>query len=193
MVKLSSHHCKDAVLSPQTRGNTESLLVTNQQCCNYCSLNWMFRSPLGSSTEREFQTSSGKVLFPLNFISDTSTQKFVLDTKPSSIFQPEAPPCSLKHPLTYLGENFPIIGQVKVTVTFSSKESWIVPLSYQFRTQGESFLTLKDFTRINNWGQNLTSINCLRGLKPSGCTFSHRSNHFVKPNTPTTSFHFSHH
>lgn len=155
----------------------------------------MFRSQLGSTTEPEFGIPN------LQWQSTNSTelhlrsriQEFVMETKPLSIFQHEAPPCSLKYFVIYLGKNFATIVHVKkVTVSFSSKESWIAPLSYQSRTQGESFQTLKDFTKIHNWGQNLVSISCLRGLKPPGCKFSNRSNHFVKPNIPATWFRFSH-
>lgn len=152
-----------------------------------------FRSQIGSTTEGEFQTYNGEVLFPQSFITDASMQKFVMETKPLSIFQSGTPSCTLKYSLIYLGENFAMIGQVKVIVTFSSKKSWIMLLSYQSRTQGESLQTLKDFTKIHNWDQNPTSISCLRGLKPPACRSSNRSNHFLKPNTPATWFHLSHH
>lgn len=194
-VKLSLHHCKDPVLSPQTHGNSNSLLVTNQQSCNNSSIIACSGASLDQllNLNLEFQTYSGKVLIPQNFVSDARIQKVVMETKPLSIFQHKAPPCSLKYSVIYLGKNFAMIVHMKkVTVSFSSKELWIVPLSYQSRIQGESFQTLKDFTKIHNWGQNPVSISCLRGLKPPGCKFSDRSNHFMKPNIPATWFHFSH-
>lgn len=94
VVNFSLHPCKDPVLSPHTYGNSESLLVTNQQCCNN---SFTARSEVSLdqllNLNLEFQTYSGKVLIPQTFISDAGMQKFVMETKPVSIFQHEVPPC----------------------------------------------------------------------------------------------------